>query len=61
MGAKQELRRCLQAYGLKLPSSRIEVFLSFSWQLTRQFLHRLWIGKWLSRHAGGFLVDGYYG
>ncbi|KAG5883119.1 hypothetical protein JTB14_011522 [Gonioctena quinquepunctata] len=58
MGAKQELLRCLQTYGITLPTSRFELFLCFCWQLFRQIVHRLWIGRWLSRHAGGFLVDG---
>lgn len=58
-GAKRELKRCLQTFGLSLPCSRIEILLAFSWQLLRQMLHRIWIGKWLSRHTGGFLADGY--
>lgn len=58
LGAKQELRRCLQTFGLSLPTSRVEIFVTFSWQMIRQFLHRVWIGKWLSRHAGGFFTDG---
>ncbi|KAF5285048.1 hypothetical protein FQR65_LT02361 [Abscondita terminalis] len=57
-GANQELRRCLQTFGLSLPTSRLEIFIAFCWQSLRQFLHRLWIGKWLSRHSGGFFVDG---
>lgn len=58
MGAKQELRRCLQTFGIRLPNGRLELFIAFMWQLTRQFFHRLWIGKWLSRQAGGLLADG---
>nr|XP_023025078.1 sterol regulatory element-binding protein 1 [Leptinotarsa decemlineata] len=56
-GAKQELLRCLQTYGITLPTSRFELFLCFCWQLFRQIVHRLWIGRWLSRHAGGFFVN----
>ncbi|CAH1111699.1 unnamed protein product [Psylliodes chrysocephalus] len=56
--AKQELLRCIQTYGITLPTSRFELFLSFFWQLFRQVMHRLWIGRWLSRHTGGFFVDG---
>ncbi|KAL3265788.1 hypothetical protein HHI36_009986 [Cryptolaemus montrouzieri] len=56
--AKQELLKCLNIYGVSLPTSRFELFLSFCWQLFRQLTHRLWIGRWLSRHTGGFLVDG---
>ncbi|KAK5643835.1 hypothetical protein RI129_007680 [Pyrocoelia pectoralis] len=58
VGANQELRKCLQTFGLSLPTSRFEIFTAFFWQVLRQFLHRLWIGKWLSRHTGGFFVDG---
>lgn len=55
--AKQELRRCLQVYGISLPTSRFELFLSLCWQIFRQIMHRIWIGRWLSRHIGGFFVD----
>ncbi|KAJ8913438.1 hypothetical protein NQ315_017182 [Exocentrus adspersus] len=56
--AKQELLRSLQTYGITLPTSRFELVLCFCWQLFRQAMHRLWIGRWLSRHSGGFFVDG---
>lgn len=55
--AKQELRRCLQVYGISLPTSRFELFSSLCWQIFRQLMHRIWIGRWLSRHIGGFFVD----
>ncbi|CAH0560495.1 unnamed protein product [Brassicogethes aeneus] len=58
LGAKQELLRSLQCYGISLPTSRIELFLCFGWQLFRQVMHRFWIGKYLSRHCGGFFVNG---
>ncbi|CAG9819718.1 unnamed protein product [Phaedon cochleariae] len=58
IGAKQELLRCLQTFGITLPTSRFELFLCFCWQLFRQLMHRLWIGRWMSRHTGGFFVDG---
>lgn len=57
-GAKQELKRCLQTFGLTLPTSRFELCVAFSWQMVRQIFHRLWVGRWLSRHTGGFLADG---
>ncbi|GLV35496.1 Sterol regulatory element binding protein [Carabus blaptoides fortunei] len=57
IGATQELKRCLQCFGTSLPTSRFELFVSTSWQFIRQFLHRIWIGRWLARHAGGFFVD----
>ncbi|XP_046393991.1 sterol regulatory element-binding protein 1 [Ischnura elegans] len=56
-GGNQELKRCLQAYGRPLPTSKIEFFTSTMWQLVRQMLHRLWIGRWLARHSGGFFLD----
>lgn len=58
MEAKQELLRGLQTYGITLPTSRFELVLCLGWQLFRQVMHRLWIGRWLSRHSGGFFVDG---
>lgn len=56
-GAKQELLKCLSIYGVTIPTSRFELFLSFCWQLFRQVMHRLWIGRWLSRNAGGLFRD----
>jgi sterol regulatory element-binding transcription factor 1 len=56
--AKQELRRCLQTFGITLATSRFELVLSLCWQVFRQIMHRLWVGRWLSRHVGGFFVDG---
>ncbi|GLG96286.1 uncharacterized protein GBIM_03088 [Gryllus bimaculatus] len=53
----QELRRCLQAYGRPLPASKFELLSATLWQINRQILHRLWIGKWLSRRMGGFFID----
>ncbi|XP_018580011.1 sterol regulatory element-binding protein 1 isoform X2 [Anoplophora glabripennis] len=58
MEAKQELLRGLQTYGIILPTSRFELVLCLCWQMFRQVMHRLWIGRWLSRHSGGFFVDG---
>lgn len=48
-----ELTRCLHFFGLSLPSSRIDCFTSTWWQMTRMFLHRLWIGRFLSKKSGG--------
>lgn len=48
-----ELHRCLQSFGLSLPMSRFERFTSTSWQFVRMGLHRIWIGRFLSRRNGG--------
>ena len=53
--AYQELKRCLQSFGLSLPTSRFECFTATSWQFIRMVLHRLYIGRWLSRRSGGLL------
>ncbi|XP_063237841.1 sterol regulatory element-binding protein 1 [Bacillus rossius redtenbacheri] len=54
--AELELRRCLQAYGRPLPSGRLELLSAAAWQAVRQWLHRCWVGRWLSRRAGGFFI-----
>ncbi|GAB0099908.1 sterol regulatory element-binding protein 1 [Sergentomyia squamirostris] len=51
--AFKEYKECLQLFGLSLPTSRLECFMAISWQYIRNLLHRLWIGRWLSRKAGG--------
>ncbi|PNF43046.1 hypothetical protein B7P43_G05564 [Cryptotermes secundus] len=53
----QELRRCLQAFGRSLPASKLELLSSTVWHIIRQILHRVWIGRWLAKYAGGFFVD----
>lgn len=45
--------KCLKIFGLALPTSRLECFTLTTWQFVRMILHRLWIGRWLSRKAGG--------
>nr|CAD7410649.1 unnamed protein product [Timema poppensis] len=57
VSAGQELRRCLQANGRPLPASKLELLSATMWQIIRQILHRLWIGRWLARHVGGFFID----
>lgn len=57
MGANQELNKCLQSYRNTLPTTRFELFLSVCWQIVRQLLHRLFIGRWLSKFTGGFFIN----
>ncbi|XP_014249917.1 sterol regulatory element-binding protein 1 [Cimex lectularius] len=56
-GAKQELLTCLNILNLPLPTTKIHLMAACLWQIIRQFLHRLWIGQWLSQHEGGFFVN----
>lgn len=55
--AYRELNRCLQTYGLFLPTTRRECFTATSWQFIRMCLHRIWIGRFLSRKAGGLFCS----
>jgi sterol regulatory element-binding transcription factor 1 len=55
--ANEELRRCLQAFGKPFPASRLELLLGTMWQVARQGLHRMWVGRWLARKCGGVLAD----
>lgn len=48
-----QLVSCLQSFGCSLPTSRLERLTSTSWQFIRIGLHRLWIGRFLSRRNGG--------
>lgn len=48
---------CLQIFGITLPTTRFESFTLTSWQFVRLFFHRLWIGRFLSRKAGGFFCS----
>ncbi len=51
--AYQELKKCLSSFGLALPTSRIENAMFTSWQFIRMLLHRIYIGRFLSRRSGG--------
>lgn len=56
--AYTEYLRCLQIFGINLPTTRLESFSLTSWQFIRLFFHRIWIGRILSRKAGGlFCTD----
>uniref|UniRef100_A0A1Q3FNU2 Putative dna-binding protein n=1 Tax=Culex tarsalis TaxID=7177 RepID=A0A1Q3FNU2_CULTA len=50
----QEAKRCLASFGLTIPRSRFETATATCWQFVRMFLHMIYIGRWLSRKAGGF-------
>ncbi|XP_003703827.1 sterol regulatory element-binding protein 1 [Megachile rotundata] len=45
--ACRDLHQCLQFLGRPYPSSRTEIWLATMWQIIRQLLHKLWIGKWI--------------
>lgn len=51
--AYAEYLLCLKIFGLSLPTSRIETLTTTAWQFVRLFFHRIWVGRWLSRKAGG--------
>lgn len=51
--APGEYRACLELFGQPVPRSRFQCVLSTGWQFFRMGLHRLWIGRWLSRKTGG--------
>lgn len=55
--AYTEYLRCLQIFGISLPSTRLESFTLSSWQFIRLFFHRIWIGRVLSRKAGGLFCS----
>ncbi|EDV97523.1 GH14653 [Drosophila grimshawi] len=48
---------CLHMYGLSLPASRLECHLQTFWQFLRFLFHRLWLGRVLSRRAGGLFCS----
>lgn len=49
----QESKRCLASFGVTIPNSRLETIVTTCWQFIRMFLHRIYIGRWLSRRTGG--------
>lgn len=56
--AAKNLRNCLNALGRPLPVSKWDVAAALSWNMTRQALHRLYIGRWLAQLAGGLGISG---
>lgn len=53
--AYRDLCQCLRFFGRSLPSNRMEIFLVTVWQVVRQTLHKLWLGRWVSQIARWFL------
>lgn len=49
----QDSKRCLAAFGVMIPKNRFETVTTTCWQFVRMFLHRIYVGRWLSRRAGG--------
>ncbi|XP_042893981.1 sterol regulatory element-binding protein 1-like isoform X2 [Penaeus japonicus] len=47
----------LSAIGRPLPSTLFEKVCSVMWQITRQGLQRLYLGRWLAKHAGGIFLE----
>ncbi|KAK2587541.1 hypothetical protein KPH14_003675 [Odynerus spinipes] len=43
--AYRDLHQCLKYFNRSFPLSRTEVFLATTWQVIRQILHKLWLGK----------------
>ena len=50
--ASAHLKSCLQALGRPLPTTKFDLMASLFWNLLRQLLHRVYVGRWLSRRAG---------
>lgn len=58
-GAYRELVTCLRVLQCPLPVTRLEVCSALFWQMLRQVLHRLYIGRWLSSYSGGLFATPY--
>ncbi|XP_070553769.1 sterol regulatory element-binding protein 1-like isoform X2 [Ptychodera flava] len=56
--AAGHLRTCLTALGRPLPTSKLDLAASICWNVSRQLLNRVWVGKWLARKAGGIKTQG---
>lgn len=54
--AYADLRQCLRFFDRTLPTSRADVALATLWQVVRQILHKLWIGRWVL-HVGKWLAE----
>lgn len=56
-GACRQYGLALLVIGRPLPSSWLEKSCSVMWQITRQILQRLYLGKWLAKNAGGLFLE----
>ncbi|KAH8371937.1 hypothetical protein KR093_009373, partial [Drosophila rubida] len=48
---------CLHMFGISLPATRLECYSQTCWQFLRFLFHRLWLGRVLSRRAGGLFCS----
>ncbi|RXG72584.1 Sterol regulatory element-binding protein 1 [Armadillidium vulgare] len=55
--ASSKYSAALLSMGRPLPVSTLEKTCGLLWQMFRQILQRLYVGKWLAQHAGGFFID----
>ena len=50
--AAHQFRLALVAIGRPLPTSKIDLGASIMWQIFRQFLHKVYVGRWLFCRSG---------
>lgn len=50
--AFHQLQLCLLALGRPLPTSKVDLVSGVGWQILRQCLNRLYLGRWLASRAG---------
>ncbi|XP_042210022.1 sterol regulatory element-binding protein 1-like isoform X4 [Homarus americanus] len=55
--AYQQYSLSLMVVGRPLPSNLLEKAFSVLWQGIRQILQRLYLGRWLAKHAGGLFLE----
>lgn len=50
--ASHQLHQCLLALGRPLPTSKVDLLSGVAWQILRQCLNRIYLGRWLASRAG---------